>query len=264
MPVRELETVLVEQTRQFVRLTMNRPQVHNAFNATMIRELAEAFETAQKNKSTRVVILTGAGESFCSGADLNWMREIVRYSYEQNLRESLELADLMQAIYMLSKPTIARVNGAVIGGGTGLFSACDIVIASDKARFGLSEVKIGLVPAAISPYVLRRIGESAARELFLTGERFDAHRAHALGLVNIVVPHQELDDKVEEVVQRLLTSGPEALAKAKELLQKVPAMSMEEARTFTAEMIARLRISVEGQEGMAAFLEKRKPSWTKK
>jgi methylglutaconyl-CoA hydratase len=169
----------------------------------------------------------------------------------------------MHAIYTLPKPTIARVNGTAIGGGNGLFSACDIVIASERAKFGLSEVKIGLVPAAISPYVIGRIGESAAREYFLTGERFDARRALEIGLVNKVVPHEELDRKVEEVIQLLLSSGPEAMASCKELLHRVPAMSLEEARAYTAEMIARLRVSAEGQEGMAAFLEKRRPSWVK-
>jgi methylglutaconyl-CoA hydratase len=263
MADREFMTILVAKEGKTLRLIMNRPQVHNAFNAAMIRELAVAFDEAKKDSDVRLVVLTGAGESFCAGADLNWMREIVRYSYEQNLRESRELAELMHSIYTLPKPTIARINGAVIGGGTGLFSACDIVIASDRAKFGLSEVKIGLIPAAIGPYVIRRIGESAARELFLTGERFDAHRALEIGLVNKVVPHEALDDKVEEVVRLLLSSGPEALAKCKELLQRVPAMSLDEAKGYTAEMIAGLRVSPEGQEGMAAFLEKRKPKWIK-
>jgi methylglutaconyl-CoA hydratase len=263
MADQEFRTILGAKEGNVLRLTMNRPQVHNAFNAAMIRELAVAFDEAKKDTDVRLVVLTGAGESFCAGADLNWMREIIHYSYEQNLRESRELAELMHAIYVLPKPTIARINGAVIGGGTGLFSACDIVIASDRAKFGLSEVKIGLVPAAIGPYVIRRIGESAARELFLTGERFDAHRALEIGLVNRVVPHEALDDKVEEVVRLLLSSGPEALAKCKELLQRVPAMSLDEAKGYTAEMIAGLRVSPEGQEGMAAFLEKRKPKWVK-
>ena len=263
MADQEFGTILVAREGRAFRLTMNRPRVHNAFNATMIRELAVAFDTAQKDPEVRLVVLTGAGESFCAGADLNWMREIIRYSYEQNLRESRELAELMHAIYSLPKPTIARVNGAVIGGGTGLFSACDIVIASDRAKFGLSEVKIGLIPAAIGPYVIRRIGESAARELFLTGERFDAQRALTIGLVNKVVAHEALDNKVEEVVRFLLSSGPEAIARCKELLQRVPAMSLDEAKGYTAEMIAGLRVSPEGQEGMAAFLEKRKPKWVK-
>jgi methylglutaconyl-CoA hydratase len=263
MADRQFRTVLVVKEGKVLRLTMNRPQVHNAFNAEMIRELAAAFDAAKKDTEVRLVVLTGAGQSFCAGADLNWMREIIRYSYEQNLHESRELAELMHSIYTLPKPTIARINGAVIGGGTGLFSACDIVISSDKAKFGLSEVKIGLIPAAIGPYVIRRIGESAARELFLTGERFDAQRALAIGLVNKVVAHEALDNKVEEVVRFLLSSGPEAIARCKELLQKVPGMSLDEAKGYTAEMIAGLRVSPEGQEGMAAFLEKRKPKWVK-
>jgi methylglutaconyl-CoA hydratase len=263
MADQDFKTIIAAKEGAVLWLTMNRPQVHNAFNSEMIGELAAAFGEAKKDPDVRLVILTGAGESFCAGADLNWMREIIRYSYEQNLRESRELAELMHSIYALPKPTIARINGAVIGGGTGLFSACDIVIASDKAKFGLSEVKIGLVPAAIGPYVIRRIGESAARELFLTGERFDAQRALAIGLVNKVVPHDALDQKVAEVVRLLLGSGPEAIARCKELLQKVPAMGLEEAKGYTAEMIAGLRVSPEGQEGMSAFLEKRKPKWIK-
>ncbi len=263
MAEKHYQTILFWRQDKVARISLNRPEVHNAFNSTMIRELADAFEKAQKDESVRVVVLTGLGESFCAGADLNWMREIIRYSYEQNLKESTEVAELMHQIYTLPKPTLARINGATIGGGNGLFSACDIAIASERAKFGLSEVKIGLVPAAISPYVMRRIGESAAHELFLTGERFDARRALEIGLVNKVVLHEELDKKVEEVIRLLLSSGPEAIASCKELLHKVPAMSDEEAKAYTAEMIARLRVSREGQEGMAAFLEKRKPKWVK-
>jgi len=261
MQEKTYETILLGSEDKVGRISLNRPDVHNAFNVTMIRELADAFATVKEDASVRVVVLTGVGESFCAGADLNWMREIIRYSFDQNLKESLEVAELMHMIYTLPKPTIARVNGTAIGGGNGLFSACDIVIASERAKFGLSEVKIGLVPAAISPYVIRRIGESAAREYFLSGERFDARRALEIGLVNRVVPHEELDQKVEGVIQLLLSSGPEAIASCKELLHRVPAMSLEEAKPYTAEMIARLRVSAEGQEGMAAFLEKRKPSW---
>ena len=264
MDERKFETILVSSRDAVATVTLHRPQVHNAFNSLMIRELAAAFEGAKADSSVRVVVLTGAGESFCAGADLNWMREIIRYSYEQNLRESGEVAELMHRIYTLPKPTVARVNGAAIGGGNGLLSACDIVVASEGAKFGLSEVKIGLVPAAISPYVIRRIGESAARQYFLTGERFDARRALEIGLANSVVPHDGLDEKTQEVVRYLLDSGPEALASCKELLDRVPSMPLEEAKSYTAEMIARLRVSGEGQEGMAAFLEKRKPAWAKK
>jgi methylglutaconyl-CoA hydratase len=260
---RAFETILVERRDESVRISLNRPRVHNAFNAAMIRELQAAFEAAGADPGVRIVVLTGTGESFCAGADLNWMREIIDYSFEQNLEESLAIADLLESIYTLPKPTIARVNGTAIGGGNGLFSACDIAVASDRARFGLSEVKIGLVPAVISPYVIRRIGESRAREFFLTGERFDARRALEVGLVNTVVPHADLNAKTEGLARLLLSAGPEALAKAKELLQKVPGMGFDEARRYTAEVIARLRVSAEGLEGMAAFLEKRKPRWAK-
>jgi methylglutaconyl-CoA hydratase len=261
MQEKTYKTILISRKDRVGRISLNRPDVHNAFNVTMIRELTDAFAMVKEDNSVRVVILTGVGESFCAGADLNWMREIIRYSFDQNLKESLEVAELMHVIYTLPKPTIARVNGTAIGGGNGLFSACDIVIASERAKFGLSEVKIGLVPAAISPYVIRRIGESAAREYFLSGERFDARRALEIGLVNKVVVHEDLDRKVGEVTRLLLSSGPEAMARCKELLHRVPAMSLEEARAYTAEMIARLRVSAEGQEGMAAFLEKRTPAW---
>jgi methylglutaconyl-CoA hydratase len=263
MAKKHYQTILCSRQGKVARISLNRPEVHNAFNATMIRELARTFEEAQRDDSVRVVLLTGVGESFCAGADLNWMREIIDYSYEQNLKESLEVAELMHQIYTLPKPTIARINGTTIGGGNGLFSACDIAIASERAKFGLSEVKIGLVPAAISPYVIRRIGESAAHEYFLTGERFDARRALEIRLVNKVVPPEELDGKVEEVIRLLLSSGPEAIARCKELLHKVPSLTFDEAKAYTAEMIARLRVSQEGQEGMAAFLEKRKPKWAK-
>jgi methylglutaconyl-CoA hydratase len=256
------ETIRVERSAQVGRIWLNRPQVHNAFNSRMIGELRAALAAFGADASVRVVVLSGTGTSFCAGADLNWMREIVRFSYEQNLAESLELADWLHELSALPKPTVARVNGPAIGGGAGFVSACDIVIASTEARFGLSEVKIGLVPACIAPYVLRRTGAGRARQYFLTGERFEARRALEIGLVNIAVEPAELDRKVDEVASSLVSSGPEALAKAKELLSRVPGMGFEEAKRYTAEMIASLRTSAEGQEGMAAFLEKRKPKWS--
>jgi methylglutaconyl-CoA hydratase len=255
------ETIKVLRHGHVVRIVLNRPEVHNAFNGRMIEELAQAVSQLEGDRSARVVILTGEGKSFCAGADLNWMREVIRYSYEQNLKESLAIAEFLYRLYALPIPTIARVNGAAIGGGAGFLSACDIVIASEEAKFGLSEVKIGLVPAAISPYVLRRIGESRAREYFLTGERFDARRALEIGLVNRAVPADKLDETVESMVKLLLGSGPEAVAKCKELLHRTPQLNLEEAKDYTARMIAGLRISAEGQEGMASFLEKRKPRW---
>ena len=263
MSGREFKTIRLTNDKKVARVTFDRPEVHNAFNAVMIAELAEVFGQLGKDESVRVIVLTGEGQSFCAGADINWMREIIHYSYEQNLQESLHLAEVLHRLYTLSKPTVAMVNGTAIGGGNGFLSACDIAIAAEEARFGLSEVKIGLVPAAISPYVIRKIGESKAREYFLTGKRIPALKARDIGLVNEVVPRKQLEHTVEDLVDLLLTSGPEALANCKELIFRVPQLSLEEAKEFTARMIANLRISEEGQEGMAAFLEKRKPKWTK-
>lgn len=261
MSIKTFETLQVERDGRVTRLWLNRPAVRNAFNAVMVRELRKALEDVRRDDEVRVVVLSGRGSSFCSGADLNWMREIIDFTYEQNLGETMELAEALHELYSLPKPTVARVNGPAIGGGTGFVSACDIVVASTEARFGLSEVKIGVVPAAISPYVVRRMGESRARQYFLTGERFDGRRAAEIGLANIVAEPAGLDAAVEAVVGSLLSSGPEALASAKELLRRVPGMDFGEAKRFTAEMIARLRVSEEAQEGMAAFLEKRKPKW---
>lgn len=261
MSIKTFETLQVERDGRVTRLWLNRPAVRNAFNAVMVRELRKALEDVRRDDEVRVVVLSGRGSSFCSGADLNWMREIISFTYEQNLGETMELAEALHELYSLPKPTVARVNGPAIGGGTGFVSACDIVVASTEARFGLSEVKIGVVPAAISPYVVRRMGESRARQYFLTGERMDGRRALEVGLANIVAEPAGLDAAVEAVVGSLLSSGPEALASAKELLRRVPGMDFGEAKRFTAEMIARLRVSEEAQEGMAAFLEKRKPKW---
>ena len=263
MSEHNFKTIRLTVDNKVVRVTFKRPEVHNAFNAIMISELAEIFEHLKKDESVRVIILTGEGQSFCAGADINWMREVIHYSYEQNLQESLRLAEALHRLYTLPKPTVAMVNGTAIGGGNGFLSACDIAVAAEEAQFGLSEVKIGLVPAAISPYVIRKIGESKAREYFLTGKRISAHKAQEIGLVNEVVPRRQLESAVEDLVNLLLTSGPEALANCKELIFRVPQLSLEQAKEFTARMIANLRISEEGQEGMASFLEKRKPKWTK-
>ncbi len=261
--VKEYQTILASRDGPVWHITLNRPEVHNAFNEAMIVELLDVVGGAVHEPQVRVVVLTGKGRSFCAGADLNWMRRVKDYSYEENLEESRRLADLMHTIYTLPMPTIARVNGAAIGGGTGLLAACDVIIAAETAKFSLSEVKLGLVPAVISPYVIRRVGESRCRQLMLTGERFKADRAKRYGLVNTVVPIEDLDDAVQERVAQLLTSGPEALKTCKELLRRVPLMDFEQAKAYTAEVIARLRISREGQEGMAAFLDKRKPDWSR-
>jgi methylglutaconyl-CoA hydratase len=255
------ETVVYRVEDRVARVTFDRPEVHNAFNDTMIRELSEVFDDINGRQDIRVVVVSGKGKSFCAGADLNWMRRVKDFTFEDNLKESLELADMLAKVYSSTKPTIARVNGAAIGGGTGLVAVCDIAVAAASARFSFSEVKLGLIPACISPYVMKKCGEGKCREFFLTGERLTAERALQSGLVNAVVPLDELDEAVTHLVTQLLTSGPEAIRTCKILLQRVAEMPFEQAKKYTAEVIAQLRISDEGQEGMAAFLEKRKPAW---
>lgn len=228
------KTILFSKEDRVARIVFNRPDVHNAFDSLMISELDHAFEKAKADESIRIVVLTGEGKSFCAGADINWLREIIHYTFEQNLEESLHLAEVLHKIYTLPKPTVAVVNGTTIGGGNGFLSACDIAIAADGAIFGLSEVKIGLVPAAISPYVIRRIGEGKAREFFLTGRRISAQEALKIGLVNEVVPLEKLEKKAEEIVGLLLSSGPKAVASCKELIQRIPVMSFEEAKEYTS------------------------------
>ena len=256
----DYETIKV-QTGVVTRVTLNRPDIRNAFNDTMIRELREAFSAIEQDASARVVVLTGAGKAFCAGADLHWMRQVVEYTYEQNYEDSLNLAKLMRQIYDCPKPVVGRINGPAIGGGTGLVAVCDIPVASEDAVLSFSEVKIGLVPACISPYVLKRVGERYGREYFLTGERLTAQKALQCGLVNRVVPAQELDATVDGLVEHLISSGPAARATCKRMVREGGDMDLDTAGPATAEMIARLRMSEEGQEGMAAFLERRKPAW---
>lgn len=256
-----LQTIEYVVQDRVALVTLNRPEVHNAFNEVMIRELKRVFDDIGRRDEVRAVVLTGQGKSFCAGADLNWMRRIKDASYEENLGEALELSDMLYGIYASSKPTICRVNGTAIGGGTGLVAVCDIAVACDTAKFSFSEVKMGLIPACISPYVVKKCGEGRCREFFLTGERLTAERALAAGLVNAVVGPVELDRAVDEYVTQLLSSGPVAVATCKELLRIVPQMSYDEMKKYTAEVIARLRVSEEGQEGMDAFFEKRKPKW---
>ncbi|MBU1625735.1 enoyl-CoA hydratase/isomerase family protein [bacterium] len=256
-----MKTIEIIRDGKILRIFLNRPDLHNAFNDVMIGELKSAYDDAAKDDALRIVILSGRGKSFCAGADLNWMRNQINFIFDENLNDALKLADLMYTIYHFPKPTIGRINGTTIGGGTGLAAVNDIVIASKDAKFSLSEVKIGLVPACISPYVLKRMGEKNCREYFITGERLAAEKAKVTGLVNEVVEPENLDDMVDSYVKRILSSGPNAISVCKELVENVPAMSIENAKAYTAEVIAKLRVSDEGQEGMAAFFEKRKPLW---
>jgi len=250
--------------RGVLTLGMNRPEVHNAFDAQMIGELADALVAADRDEAVRLVVITGTGSCFSAGADLNWMRSLVHASRAENERDALQLARLMRSLNYLSKPTLARINGAAFGGGVGLIAACDITVAVDGARFGLTEVRLGLVPAVISPYVMRRIGESNARRYFLTAERFDSARAREIGLVQQVVGAERLDETVEDIAAQVLSGGPHAVEHAKQLVFGMAGHDHEAQKDIdekTARMIADLRVSDEGQEGLAAFLEKRKPGW---
>lgn len=254
-------TVKYEKQNRVARVTFNRPEIHNAFNATVLTEMQQVFDDIEKDDSIRVVLLTGAGKSFCAGADLNWMRSVIKQSYQENLTESNALAELLHSVYTCRQPVIGRINGAAIGGGTGFVTVCDIAIAARSAVFSFSEVKIGVVPACIGPYVVKKIGEGKTRELFITGERMSAEHAHEVGLVSSVADDDQLDAEIEKLIKSVLSSGPQAVAMAKKLIREVPMMTPNEFKPYTAEMIARLRISDEGQEGMDAFLNKRKPRW---
>jgi methylglutaconyl-CoA hydratase len=244
-----------------VRVTLNRPGVRNAFNAELIAELT-AWAQSVRPGAARVAVLGGAGKVFCAGADLAWMSEMVAYSHDENLRDARALTAMLEALDTLPIPLVGRVQGAALGGGAGLAAVCDIVVAADDAVFGFTEAKLGILPAAISPYAIAKIGQSAARELFLTAARFSAGRARGIGLVHAVVPDADLDVTIDAYVHELLTSGPAALAGAKALIRTIAGRAPAEVAALTAETIARHRVSSEGQEGMRAFLQKKKPSWS--
>jgi len=245
-------------------LIMNKPQSHNAFDAELIRLLTEALQQCESNPSIRAIILTGAGSTFSAGADLNWMRSMATASESENLQDSLQLAKLMRTLNYLSKPTIARVNGAAYGGGVGLIACCDIAIGIDATKFALSEVKLGLVPAVISPYVVSAIGLRHARRLFLSAEIFDSALALRIGLLHETVPNSQLDEAIDKTLHWLLKGGPIAQKEAKELALRASGSSLANAEKIDQEnaaLIAKLRVSKEGQEGLNAFLEKRAASW---
>ncbi len=242
-------------------VTLRRPEVHNAFNAQITEELLAAFTELSVDEQLHGVVLTGDGPSFSAGADLHMMKSATAFTEEQNLNDAVRLADLLSTINTLPCPVVGRINGTAMGGGVGLVSVCDIAIAAESARFAFSEVKLGIAPAVISPFVVRKIGESNARVLFVTGERFSAARAREIGLIHAVVPLEHLDDAVQKAVNELLSSGPQAIRACKTLALTVGQMDSETARNYTAATIARLRVSDEGQEGLRSFLEKRKPRW---
>jgi len=243
---------------------MNRPEVRNAFNDAMITELTRAFQAVDADPGVRAVVLAGRGPAFCAGADLNWMKKMAGYSVEENRADALGLATMMNTVYMMKKPTIARVHGPAFAGGMGLVAACDIAVAAEAAEFCLSEVKLGLAAATIGPYVLAAIGERQARRYFLTAERFSAAEAMRIGLVHNVVPTNELDACVDALLAHLLAASPAAIAASKELIRSVAHGAIDqEMIADTAARIAAARASTDGKEGIRAFLEKRKPAWTR-
>lgn len=258
------EVLRIERDGPFARLTLSRPEVRNAFNAALIHGLTAAFNAlaGETPERLRGVVLAGDGGTFCAGADITWMRASLSLSFEENATDAARMQAMFTAIDSCPVPVVARVQGAALGGGMGLCAVADIVLASADATFGFSETKLGILPAVISTFVLPKIGESQARALFSSGERFDAGRAQRIGLVHEVLPDEEsLDARLAEVLAELRSAGPTALRAAKALIRELRTLSPAEAREHTVRHIAQQRTSAEGQEGLTAFLEKRPPSW---
>ena len=255
------DSIITEREGAIVRLRLNRPEVRNALDQPAIAAITAAFTNFSKDESIRGIVLSGEGPAFCGGADINYMRSSLDWGEEKNEHEAFRLAHMFSAIDNCPIPVIAKVHGACLGAGVGLTAVSDIVIAADDALFGFTEAKLGIVPAVISPFVLRKIGQTHARALFSTAERFDAQRALRIGLVHEVVPASELDAAAQGKTNELLTSGPRAARLAKEIAKTVDRIAPADAPSWTARRIAERRASDEGQEGLRAFLEKRKPSW---
>ncbi|HTU69495.1 MAG TPA: enoyl-CoA hydratase-related protein [Candidatus Baltobacteraceae bacterium] len=258
-----MATIRIQRAAGVARVTLARPDVRNAFNAEVIRELHEAFTALAGDPSIRAIVLAGEGKSFCGGADVNWMRGALALSFDENVADAEAMSDMFRAIDRCPKPVIGRIHGVALGGGAGLAAVCDVAVASDETLFGFTEVKLGIIPAAISPFVLAKIGSSHARALFLTGERFDAQRARAIGLVHEVVPADELDAAIERILAELRTAGPNAVAAVKALIPRVIAASYDQTRSITANAIAIQRTGDEGQEGLRAFLERRRAAFAR-
>jgi methylglutaconyl-CoA hydratase len=253
----------IEITNGVATVRMNRPDVHNAFDDALIAELTVELRRLDQAHHARVIVLAASGKSFSAGADLNWMKRMAQYSEADNLRDAVALAGLMHTLHGMHKPTVARVQGAAFGGGVGLVACCDIAVAATEAQFSLSEVRLGMIPSVISPYVVAAIGERAAHRYFLTAERFGADEARRIGLVHEVVAAEKLDEAVGNMVEHLLKGGPNAQAAAKKLIADVSRHALDDNLIEdTARRIAAIRVGTEGREGIAAFLEKRKPDWS--
>jgi methylglutaconyl-CoA hydratase len=253
---------LTIQPGAVAQITLNRPEVRNAFNDEVIAELTKAFTELGQNNEVRAIVLAASGPAFCAGADLNWMRRMADYSHAENLLDAAQLAEMLHVIYTCPKPTVARIQGDVYAGGMGLVAACDMAVSVDSANYCLSEVKLGLYPATISPYVIRAMGARAAHRYFLTAERFDAVEALRIGFVHAVVPAEQLDAKLDEMTKALASASPHAVQKCKTLLHEVAGKTLDAALIAdTVEGIASIRASAQGKEGVQSFMQKRKPSW---
>jgi len=258
----DYQTLTIAITDKVATVTLNRPELRNAFNEQAIAELALAFDELGRNELVRAVVLAANGPAFCAGADLNWMKKMAGYSFDENQADALRLADMLRTIYLCPKPTVAKVQGDCYAGGMGLVAACDIVVAAEGVNFCLSEVKLGLIPATISPYVIKAMGEQAARRYFITAERFDAAAAQRMGFAHEVVTMEALDTTVAGIVKALVSNSPHAVAQAKTLVREIVGQPVSDALLDdTARRIAEIRASSEGREGVSSFLEKRKPSW---
>jgi len=256
------ETLTITREDRVATVTLNRPDVRNAFNETTIAEIKQAFSELGEDASLRAIVLAANGQAFCAGADLNWMKKMAGYTHAENHADALQLAEMLRTIYLCPKPVVAKVQGDCYAGGMGLVAACDIIVAVEEANFCLSEVKLGLIPATISPYVIKAMGENAARRYFLTAERFGAQEALRIGFAHEVVSADALDAKVAEIVKALVNNSPNAVQQAKVLVREVVGQEVSDALLAdTAERIAQIRASEQGREGVASFLEKRKPAW---
>ena len=255
------DTIQLTERGHVATVALNRPEVRNAFNALLIAELTVAFERIAARDDIHMIVLAGNGRTFCAGADVNWMRDSLDYTADDNVADALRMSDMFAAIRDAPQPVVGRIQGAALGGGMGLVAVCDVAVASDDTVFGFTETRLGIVPAVISRFVVPKIGESWARALFLTADRFDAARAEHIGMVHHIAGRESLDDAVNSVLQSLQSGGPRALRTAKKLVAGLSGLSQAEQREFTAETIARARAGREGQEGLRAFLEKREPVW---
>lgn len=256
------QTLEVTMAERVATVMLNRPDVRNAFNETTIAEITQAFRELGQDEGIRAIVLAANGPAFCAGADLNWMKKMAGYTHDENRADAAQLADMLRTIYACPKPVVAKVQGDCYAGGMGLVAACDIAVVADAVNFCLSEVKLGLIPATISPYVIKAMGENAARRYFLTAERFSAQEALRIGFAHQVVAFNELDAAVADIVKALVGNSPNAVKEAKRLVRDVAGAALTDALIAdTAERIADIRSSDEGKEGVRSFLEKRKPNW---